>query len=217
MKGLCIVLVLLCLTSCEQPEHSRESIRFTGTSLENTQRSLDYRAIDLDLLNSYTQLMDRAEDTACENEQPTLSFSLRDTIYNIPAFIDCPDDRIISCHFNRNILIVKNDSLINLVRTRNEFSSIENLNEELRFIISKPFNYSSRYSKMKPVLIHLYVEDQYPIITTKKVLSGIAKGFDEINRSYNTDYIKYHILLERTDLSNIPIPPPPPPPLYPFE
>lgn len=48
----------------------------------------------------------------CEGKVSGLRFELRDTIYNITGFSDCSSSREIGCYFRRNIMSIRNDSLI---------------------------------------------------------------------------------------------------------
>ena len=67
-------------------------------------------------------------------------------------------------------------------------------------------------NKVKSSLIHFYVEDKYPISTTKTVLKEIAEQFSVLNTKNDSDFFTFNILFEGYDISSIPPPPPPPMP-----
>ena len=88
------------------------------------------------------------------------------------------------------------------------------LKTELSEIMSKTYNFQHKENKLKPALIHFYVEDKYKISTTKRALKEIVKQFAEINTKISSDYFKYNILFDGYDITNIRPPPPPKPREY---
>ena len=58
-----------------------------------------------------------------------------------------------------------------------------------------------------PALIHLFVEDDFSISKTKKVLKEIVIEFEKIASINNADFFEYLILMENRDFT-IMMPPP---------
>ena len=87
---------------------------------------------------------------------------------------------------------------------------IKNLNEEIKKITAVDYNFRYNKNILKPALIHLYIEDKYPISKTKEVLREITLQFKKINSEMGTDYFRYTLLFEGFSIMDIPPPPPPP-------
>ncbi|MEL4308161.1 hypothetical protein [Joostella sp. CR20] len=172
----------------------------------------DIEIINLDSVTSFSELRNKMGQITCEGKVSGLRFELKDTIYNITGFSDCPSSRVIGCYFRRNLLYVRNDSLLIENGKSKKRKPIAFLKTELNEIMSKTYNFQHNEDKLKPALIHFYVEDKYPIETTKRALKEIARQFKEINSQNDSDYFKYKILFEGFDITNIPPPPPPPEP-----
>lgn len=166
--------------------------------------------IDLDSVVNFSELRKKMGEITCKNKVPGLKFEFAGTLYHITAYADCPTSREISCYFRRNLLTIINDSLIIEYGKKKKKASIEYLKAELRNIIEKPYNFQYNEDKVKPALIHLFIEDKYPISTIKKVLKEIVAQFDNINSGNKPDFFKYNILFEKYDITNVPPPPPPP-------
>ncbi len=144
----------------------------------------------------------------CEGKVSGLRFELSDTIYNVTGFSDCSNSGEIGCYFRRNVMSIRNDSLIIGYRKDKNEKPISYLKTELNKIMAKTYNFKYNENKVKPALIYFYVDDKYPISTTKRVLKEIAKQFSTINSKNSPDYFKYNILFKSFDITKIPPPPP---------
>lgn len=167
--------------------------------------------IDLDSVSNFSELRKKMGELTCEGKVSGLRFGLNDTIYHLTGFADCPTSGKIRCYFRRNLLFIINDSLVLEFGKNKKKEPIEYLKKELNEIMSKEYAFQYKENKLKPALIHFYVEDKYPISTTKRVLKKIFKQFERINSKNSPDYFKYHILFKENDITRIKIPPPPPP------
>ncbi|WP_222983180.1 hypothetical protein [Flagellimonas meishanensis] len=65
---------------------------------------------------------------------------------------------------------------------------------------------------LKQVLVHLFIEDKYPMLKTKETLAYIEKQFTKANAEMGEGYYRYTILFETTSVLDLLPPPPPPPP-----
>lgn len=164
--------------------------------------------VDLDSVSNFSELRKKMGQLTCEGKFPGLRFKSNDTIYHLTGSADCPTSAEISCYFRRNLLFIRNDSLVIKFGKNKKKEPIGYLKTELNEIVSKPYNFQRNENKLKPALIHFYVDDKYPISTTKRALKEIVKQFTEINTKNSSDYFKYNILFEGYDISNIPPPPP---------
>ncbi|NER09821.1 hypothetical protein [Muriicola jejuensis] len=169
----------------------------------------DFEVVDLDPKKDYPDFLGEMFRLSCENKRAGIQFSLRDTIYNLTGFAECPNDGIISCRFNRNIFIIRNDSLKNLGFNENGKVHFRELNKEIQKIASSPYRFLYDREILGPALIHFYIEDQYPIELTKEILREIIVQFEEVNSEMGSDFFKYHILFEGYSMMDIPPPPPP--------
>ncbi|WP_157811823.1 hypothetical protein [Tenacibaculum sp. SZ-18] len=168
--------------------------------------------IDLDSVSNFSELRQKMGKLTCEGKSSGLRFKSNDTIYHLIGFANCPSSVEIGCYFRRNLLFVRNDSLVIEYGKSKKKKSITFLKAELNEIISKTYNFQYNENKLKPALIHFYVEDKYPIETTKRTLKEIVRQFKEINSQNGSDYFRYNILFEGFDITNIPPSPPPPKP-----
>ena len=162
--------------------------------------------IDLDSIENFSALRKEMGKIACTHKTTGLKFNFMKTNYHITGFAECPMS-VSGCYFFRNVLIIKNDSII---IDKGNRKPIENLKNEIDSIISKPFNFQHDKDIIKPALIYLYIDDKYPISMTKKVLKEIAEQFKNINSANNPDFFQYNILFESMDFFISPPPPPPP-------
>ena len=169
-------------------------------------------AIDLDSVGNFSELRKKMGKITCKEKVSGLKFEFTGTLYHITAYADCPTSSVISCYFRRNLLTIINDSLVIEYGKENKKAPIEYLKAELENIIKKPYNFQYNEDKVKPALIRIFIEDKYPISTTKKVLKEIAEQFKNINSGNKPDFFKYNILFESYDITSIPLPPPPPKP-----
>ena len=176
---------------------------FKEIQVDNT-----FGIVDLDSVMNFSELIDKMAALTCEGKVSGLKFELDETRYYITGFSDCPNPGETACYFRRNHLTIRNDSLI-LEYGKNK-KPIRYLKTELSNIMENPNNFKYNENKVNPALIHFYVEDTYPISTTKTVLKEIAEQFSAINTTHNSDFFPYKILFVGYDISRIPPPPPPP-------
>lgn len=195
------VTLSACSNSENQIRSELFSPEFKRLKLENK-----LEVVNLDSVSNYDELVKKMSQIFCEGKVAGLQFQLNKITYYMTGYSGCPTDEVVSCFFRRNFLTIRNDSLI--FRERKS-KPIEYLKTELNAIMSETYTYQFDEDKVKPALIYLYVEDNYPITTTKKVLKEIVEQFDTINKLNTPDFFKYDILFNNYDMSNIPPPPPP--------
>ena len=208
------LIILLILSSCSNLEEKKPLNELFSQDYEKFQSQNEIGIVDLDSVTNFSELRKKMGELTCEGKISGLSFELYETRYHITGFSDCPTSGEIGCYFRRNFLSIRNDSLIIGYGKDKEKKPISYLKTELNNIMAKPYNFQYNENKVKPALIHFYVEDKYPISTTKTVLKEIAEQFSTINSKNNSDFFKYNILFEGFDITSIP---PPPPPLEPNE
>jgi transcriptional antiterminator Rof (Rho-off) len=207
-----ILIFLLTLSSCSNLDEKKTLNELYSQDFLKFQSENDIEIINLDSITNFSKLKTQMGQITCEGKVSGLRFEFRDTIYNITGFSDCPSSGEIGCYFRRNVISIRNDSLIiGYGKDQNE-KPISYLKTELNNIMAKAYNFQYNENKVKPALIYFYVEDKYPISTTKRVLKEIAEQFSTINSKNGTDYFKYNILFESFDITKIPPPPPPPKP-----
>ncbi len=209
MKNLLyITLISLILISCDSFEVNSDKIQISSSDFKKIEKLPEFQLVDLDSMDNFGELRTEMGKVTCDKKISGLKFQYQDTIYKTIASADCPTSNEISDYFRKNIIIIKNDSLVSDLRNRDKKIPIENLEKILKKIISIPYNYEYEKDILIPALIHIYIEEKYPISKTKKVLKEIIEQFENINSGKKTDYFKYIILIEQFDLSNIPPPPP---------
>ncbi|AXT62277.1 hypothetical protein D1816_18545 [Aquimarina sp. AD10] len=218
-KKLAVYLILgplvLFLCSCDNNPKSK----LFSQNFEKSKAKNELEVISLDSVMSFSELREMMGKIACKRKVSGLKFEDNDTIYHILGFSSCPTSSEIACYFRRNLLTIKNDSLIIGRGKEKNKKPIKYLKTELENIISKPYNFQHNKDKLKPALIYLYIEDKHTISITKKVLKEIAKQFQNINPVHKPDFFNYTILFKGFDITNVPPPPPPipPPPIKPNE
>jgi hypothetical protein len=216
MKSILIILIIFAFCSgCER------TIEIDDHKLKSTLPSVlsqdfldvhdrpDFEIIQIDSLANYRQLLNGMHRLSCEDKYIGIQFSYRDTIYGITGFTGCPTAEIISCHFNRNIFLIRNDSLKNLGFNDGKKVHINNLKEEIKKISTSAYRFKFDKSSVDPALIHLFIENKFPITLTKEVLREVIIQFDKISSEKGPDYFKYNVLFEGISMMDIPPPPPP--------
>ena len=211
-----ILIILLIFSSCSNLEEKKPLNSIFSKDYEKFQTENEIGIVDLDSVTNFSELRKKMVKLTCEGKVSGLKFELNETRYHITGFSDCPTSGEIGCYFRRNLISITNDSLIIGYGKDKIKKPINYLKTELNNIMSKSYNFRSNENKVKPALIHFYVEDKYPISTTKAVLKEIAEQFLVINSKNESDFFKYNILFEGYDITSIP-PPPPPPPKMPNE
>ncbi len=211
MKNLNYILILfLILSSCSNLDEKKPLYELYSQDFNKLRVDNEIGIIDLDSVSNFSELRKKMGQLTCEGKLPGLRFKSNDTIYHLTGYADCPTSGEISCYFRRNLLFVRNDSLVLKFGKNKKKEQIEYLKTELNEIMSKSYTFQRNENKLKPALIHFYVEDKYPISTTKRALKEIVKRFAEINTENSFDYFKYDILFEGYDLTSMRPPPPPP-------
>ena len=213
MKNLNYILIFfLILSSCSNLDEKKTLNELYSQDFKKFQVDNKIGIIDLDSVKNFSELRKKMGELTCEGKVSGLRFELNDTRYYITGFSDCPTSGEIGCYFRKNYLTIRNDSLILGYGKEKEKKPINYLKTELNNIIAKPHNFKYNKNKVKPALIHFYVEDKYPISTTKTVLKEIAEQFSVLNTKNDSDFFTFNILFEGYDISSIPPPPPPPMP-----
>ncbi|GAA3577901.1 hypothetical protein [Snuella lapsa] len=215
MKNLTYILfVLHVLSSCSHWGERRELKQFYSQDFTKFQERDELVVVDLDSMANFSELRESMGQMTCAGKVAGLRFESNDTLYHVTGFADCPTSSETGCYFRRNLLFVRNDSLIIEFGKNKVKKPIGYLKTELENITRKTYNFQYRENNVKPALIHFYADDKYPIATTKKVLREIAYQFSLLNIKDSPDYFKYNILFEGFDITSIP---PPPPELSAFE
>ena len=217
MKTIFYILILfIFLTGCYSIPESEISDTektkaelFSNDFIENEIKS-DFEIINLDPLQNFNGLLDKMEELSCLNKIIGLKFTLNDSIYYLTGFTGCPTNGGTACYFNNNTLIIKNDSIKNLSGDWDKMVAIHNLGKEIKKITTIDYHFQFNKEILKPALIHLYIENKYPITKTKEVLHEIVQEFEKINLEMGNDYFQYSIIFERFSMLDIPPPPPPP-------
>ena len=198
------------MSSCSNLDEKKTLTELLSEDFKNSQIDGKIGIINVDSISNFSELRKKMGELACEGKSSGLKFKSNDTIYYLTGYADCPTSGEIGCYFRRNFLTVRNDSLILGYGKEKEKKPISYLKTELNNIVAKPHSFIFNENKVKPALIHFYVEEKYPISTTKTVLKEIVKQFNAVNSNKDSDFFKYHILFEGFDISSIPPPPPPP-------
>ena len=210
MKNLFYILNLVFLiSSCETINQNISQNEFYSNDFKNFSTESDFQVLNLDSIANFEKLKTKMGNLTCEDKSTGLKFKLKENVYYVTAFAQCPTFRGAACYFRTNDITIKNDT-ISSIQYENVEIPIEKLGEVLDEIISDPYNYQYGKEKLKDALIHIYVNDNHSIQTIKKDLKEIIENFSKINSSKNPDLFKYYILIEGYDKSKIPPPPPPP-------
>ncbi|WP_036153808.1 hypothetical protein [Maribacter forsetii] len=210
MKNLNYILIFfLILSSCSNFEEKKPLNDLFSQDYIRFQSENEIGIIDLDSTTNFLDLREKMGELTCLGKVSGLKFELNETRYHITGFSDCPTSGETGCYFRRNHLTIRNDSLIIGYGKEKEKKPINYLKTELNNIIEKPHNFKYNENKVKPALIHFYVEDNYPISTTINVLKEIAEQFSALNSKNDSDFFEYNILFVGYDISSIPPPPPP--------
>lgn len=211
MKKLNFILIFfLIFSSCSSSDEKKPLNELYSQDFLKFQSENVLGIINLDSLKNFSELTTKMGQMVCEEKISGLRFETNDTIYNVTGFSDCPNSGIIGCYFRKNVMSIRNDSLIIGYGKEKREKPISYLKTELSKIMAKKYNFQNNENKVKPALIYFYVEDKYPISTTKKVLKEINEQFSKINSNNTEDYFNYTILFKGFDITNIPPPPPKP-------
>ena len=211
-KILNILISILTFSSCESYQEQKETEiqKIYSDRFEDLRNEENFKIINIDSCQNFKELTSKMGAFTCQEIISGLSFTYDDKEYFLTGFSECPTFNGVACYFRRNTIIIKNDSIITDLYNK-EKVAIENLNHEIDMIISKPHNFQYDKQILKPALIHLYVDKQEDISTTKRVLKEIIENFEKINSSNQKNFFEYNILFEEFDRSFLPPPPPPPP------
>lgn len=211
MKNLIYLLLLVFAVSCEELEEnsSLSHSKIYSADFKELEHEQNLEIINIDSIKNFAELRSEMGRLTCEKKVSGLKFTANQKEYYLTGFAGCPTSRETACYFRRNHIVIKNDSLVtDLFHKKKE--PIEYLGEELSNMTSHSYNFEFDEDKMRPALIHLYIDEAQPISTTKKVLKEIVEEFETINSGSPKNFFTYHILFESFDRTNIPPPPPPP-------
>ncbi|MEG9329203.1 hypothetical protein V6B16_14765 [Salinimicrobium catena] len=208
MKNWIYIMILILTTfSCEKFEETTNNQRVYSTDYRSLETKSNFEVIDIDSVQNYSELISEMEKLTCQNKISGLKFTFQEKEYFLTGLTGCPNKNETACYFARNLIIVKNDSIITDL-FNNTKVSLENLHQELNEIASEPINFQFDNENIKPALIHLYIEKGKNISTTKKVLKEIVVQFEKFNSNSIPGFFKYNILFDRFDRTKIPPPPP---------
>lgn len=195
------LLILYGCNSCKEKEvYSSSFVKYNALH--------KITLIDLDSIKNFSELTNQISKIVCKRKVPGLKFKSNETIYYLTGSSNCSKFSETACYFTPNIFTVKNDTLISRFNSQDN-KPIEALASKLNVAVSMKGNFKSYEDKVKPAIIHLHIEDKFPISKTKKVLKEIVKQFKRINSEKSSDYFEYTILFEGYSISDI-LPPPPP-------
>lgn len=212
MKNLNYILICLVIfNSCSNFKEKKTLIEFFSEDYKSFRNDNKIEIINLDSFSIFSELRNKMSELTCEGKSSGLRFISNDTVFYLTGFAECPTSSEIRCYFSRNLLFVRNDSLVIEYGKNKKKKPIRFLKSELDEIISQNYNYQHKKNKLKPALIHFYAEDKYPIERTKRALKEIIRQFKKINSQNGSDYFKYNILFEKYDITNIPLEFPPEP------
>ncbi|SDQ25623.1 hypothetical protein [Flagellimonas zhangzhouensis] len=186
--------------------YSNEYLKFEGDP--------KFEVINLDETSNFESLIEKMQLLSCEDKFTGLTYSLNDTIHYQYGVTICPTSNVTSCFFNRNTIRIKNDSLKNYRVSIDQYYPIESIAEQLKTMEHVDYIDTSGNPILKKVLIYLYVEEKYPIIKTKQILSEIENQFKLANLVMGEDYYRYLLIFEEENYFDISFPPPPPPPIF---
>lgn len=214
-RFLYILFLGLCFSSCEKDieieisEPKNEIFQIYTKDFQEQRWQADFDLVLLDSKRNYPDFLREMYRLSCENIRAGIRFSLRDTIYNLTGFAECPNDGIISCRFNRNIFLIRNDSLKNIGYNNGGKFHISELKKEIQKIVVSPYRFHYEKQILQPALIHFYIEDDQPTSLIKEVLREVVLQFEGINAEMGKGFFKYTILFEGFSIMDIPPPPPP--------
>lgn len=216
MKSIYAIIILLISCSCDFSSEKSRVIEeetkkmFFSTNFKKAKFENQIIEINLDSFNNYSELRKEMGKHTCKGKTSGLIFDFKGTTYHVTGFSRCPDDNSTACYFTPNQFNVKNDSLV--IRFFNSKKPIECIKAELDSIVSKNSSYYFGHDKkLRNVIIHLFIEDQYSIATTKKVLKEVEESFDKLIKREDLEPFKYFILFESFSRADFKAPPPPKP------
>ncbi len=205
-----VIFIVLTFICCGSPKERILEKEVSSKDFIKYRNDDDFKIIELDSFKNFSELRKKMGRLACDGKVPGLKFKYKSRTYNSIGFSECPDFNGVADYFRRNLIIIKNDSLVTLLENKIKKEPINNLQAKLEKIALSPSNFQYGKKILKPALIHLYIDDKYPISTTKKVLKEVIKQFKNINSKEELDYFKYSILFEGAPYILIPPPPIPP-------
>ncbi|WP_299155942.1 hypothetical protein [uncultured Christiangramia sp.] len=210
-KILYILIPVLTFSSCEsyQEQKEPETQKIYSKRFEELKNEENFRIINIDSCQNFQELTSKMGEFTCNGIMAGLSFTIDDKEYFLTGSSECPTSNIVVCYFSRNIIMIKNDSIVTDLFNQEKIP-IEDLKIELNNIISKPYNFKYNEQVLKPALVHLYIDKNQNINKTKKVLKEIVHNFEKIYSNQKNNFFEYNVLFEHFDITNLPPPPPPP-------
>nr|WP_299169031.1 hypothetical protein [uncultured Allomuricauda sp.] len=217
MRYLVYIFCLTFVSGCEDhinntsDDIAKFEAQFYSKDFLEHKLEKDFEILKLDSFENFGELLASMELLSCEDKWIGLEFNHENIYYHITGYTECPTSGIISCHFNQNMIFVKNDSL-----RLSGFGEGKFHINELKTQIIKFNDYSEYHGifgkrRLKPALVFLNVQNNLPIVKTKEVIKEIAEQFKKINEELGTEKYFYQLNFER--YSYLDIPPPPPPPM----
>lgn len=212
-----LYLIILIFASCDKSNTNQNQIEIFTKDYRELKSKNILEVINIETIKNFSSLRKMMGNITCNGKASGLKFESNDTLYHTTGFSECPTSQEIGCYFRRNIITIKNDSIVIKDEEKTKVG-INHLTEVLNTIIDNPNNFQSNKNQIKPALIYLYIDDKYSIETTKTVLKEIVTQFQSINKFKGTDYFNFDILFQSYDISSLPpLPKPPKPPPEPSE
>ena len=167
-----ILIYIIVSSSCSNFDNKEPIDELFSEDFKTLSSDTTIEIIDLDSISNYSELIEQMGQLSCEGKPYGLKFRSNNTVYYVTGYTDCPSSNIINCYFRRNLLYVRNDSLV--IEPGKEKKPIRFPKTELNGIMSKTYSFQHNENQLKPALIHFYVENQYSIETTKRALKEIV-------------------------------------------
>lgn len=215
MRYLIYMLCLTLVSGCEghinstSEEIAKFEAQFYSKDFLEHKLEKDFEILKLDSFENFAELLESMEILSCEDKWIGLEFDYENISYHVTGYTECPTSGIIACHFNRNMVFVKNDSLRLSGFGEGKFHINELKTEIIKFNDYSEYHGIFGKRRLKPALVFLYVENNLPMERTKEVIKEIVEQFKSVNEELGTKKYSYQLNFERYSYLDIPPPPPP--------
>ena len=194
-----VLLMAIFLWSCNKSkENTTEEIAISAyyTSDYITSQGEDnFTVINIDSLLNFSELNNKISEVKCNNKIPGLTFSVDKSSYNLVGCLDCAQSKFKRCKGASGFIFIKNDSIVTDLTNERKIH-ISELGEVLKEINNGKYKYRITDRPDLPIILNLYVEDQFSISTTKNVLKVIIDEFEQTSERYKTIVYNYEIHFE---------------------